>query len=390
MLDRDERQPIRVLHLVSTFALKTDTKWLVQLADHLERDRIELSAACFYGGGPIQDALNERGIPSVNLNVRSPLDPRAAIRAARFIASGGGRPDARARPFDVVHTHLLRADFFGGAAARLARVPVVISTVYALGAYRRQRRRLADPLLDALCRQWPTALVAVCDAVRDDCRRRGWPPERVHTIHTGVAAPKAIDERRVAEFRVQWSPDGRPVVLTIARLSYEKGVEVLIEAAALLRRTHPTVRVVVIGEGPQRAALEQRIARLGPGDVVRLAGFTPHVWEALSAADVFCLPSHSEGLPNALLEAMAVGRPVVATRVGGVPEVVAQGIDGLLTPPGDAAAMAAAIGLLLTDRPLARRLGEAARHTIERCFSAREAARQYAALYEQLRPVQRR
>lgn len=384
MLDRDERQPIRVLHLVSTFALKTDTKWLVQLADHLERDRIDLSVACFYEGGPVQDALRQRGIHTANLEVPSTFDPRAIIRAARFIAAGGRLAGAPARPFDVVHTHLLRADLFGGAAARRASVPAIVSTAYALSAYRRQRRRLADPILDALCRQWPTTLVAVCDAVRDDCRRRGWSPERVHTIHTGVDPPKTIDERRVTEFRGQWSPDGRPVVLTIARLSHEKGVEVLVDAAALLRQSHGPLRVVVLGEGPRRAALERRIERLGLGEVVRLAGFSPHVWEALSAADVFCLPSHSEGLPNALLEAMAVGRPIVATDVGGVPEVVAQGVDGLLTPPGDSAAMAAAIGLLLTDRPLAQRLGAAARRTIERCFSAREAAGEYAALYEKL------
>jgi len=372
------RRPIRVLHVVSTFEVKTDTKWLLQLVRHLDPHRVAPAIACMYGGGAMQKRFGSLGIETANLTSPVEIDLSAIGRAFRYIRSGR---------FDVVHTHLVRADLYAGLAARLAGVSAVVSTVYAIGPFRRSRRRRLDGLLDQLTRLWPTHLLTVSQAVKDDCARRNrWPASRISVIHTGVEpgdyGPDASARRRV---RADWGlSQDTPLIVTAARLSYEKGLPTLIDATAELAKRHPTAVTVVVGEGPMRAELTRKIASAGLADRVRLAGFRTDMPAVLAAADVFCLPSQMEGLPNVLLEASATGLPVVATRVGGVPELVVADQTGLLVPPGRADELARAIGRVLEDRALAERLGRAARRRIEDEFSARAAAVKYQVLYEAL------
>ncbi len=366
--------PLRVLHLVSTFQIKTDTKWLVQIARYLDRASFEMSAACFFDDGPIRGRLEALGVRTYNLDVRDERDPRAVLRARRLVERIG---------CDVVHTHLLRADLYGGAAARWAGVPVIISTAYAIGQYRRARRRRSDGLLDAVCARLPTRVIAVAEAVKRDCvERLHMNPERVAVIHTGIDPPAAVDPATVSALRAEWGADhDAPLIVTAARLSYEKGIDILIDAAAILRRTHRRVRFVVVGDGEDRAALEAQSRRLGLDGLVTFAGFHAEIWGALAAADIVCLPSKSEGMPNVLLEAMAVGRPVVATAVGGMPEAIESGANGLIVEAEAAPQLAAALGGLLDDRRLAARLGAAARATVDRRFLARDVVARYGAFY---------
>ena len=374
-------RPARVLHLVSTFEIKTDTKWLHLLARHLDRSRVEMSVACFHGSGPMRDRFEALGVRTFNLKTRHELDPRAAIRAARLIR--GGR-------FDVVHTHLLRADLYGGLGARIALTPAIVTTAYAIGDFRRARRRRSDRALDAICARLPTHVLAVSQAVADDwIERMGVPPERISVIHTGIDASPDPDPVRVAALRRAWdAPSTTPVVLTVSRLSHEKGIEVLIAAARIVRAVRQDVRFVIVGDGPKRAELEGTAERLGLSAIVRFVGFLDDVGTALSAADLFCLPSHSEGMPNALLEAMAAGRPICATAVGGVPEAIEDDRNGLLVRPGEPDALAGGLIRLMDDPTLARRLAGAAKQTAERRFSALRAAREYQNLYERLISVQ--
>jgi len=376
--DNASLRPRKILHLVSTFAPKTDTKWLLQIARHLDRRRFELQAACYYEGGDIERRLAEIGIATHNLGIESVADPRAIWRGARLIERIGP---------DLVHTHLLRADLLGGVAARSAGIPLIVSTAYAVGAFRRAVRRASDPLLDAVCRLLPTHVLAVSDAVRQDCiARLGWPADRVRVIRTGIDPPGTIDSAAVRRLRDEWGcGDGREnarAVVTVARLSYEKGVDVLIDAAAELKDA--AVRFVVVGEGPLRRPLQRRIDDLGMAGRVRLAGYCNDVWPCLAAADVVAVPSLMEGMPNALLEAMALGRPIVATAVGGIPEAVESRVSGLLVPPADPKALAAGIRELLHDAGLSRRLGETAAAVVEKRFLARDVVAQYGSWYESL------
>ncbi len=376
--DNASHRPRKILHLVSTFAPKTDTKWLLHVARHLDRRRFELHAACYHEGGEIERRLAAIGIATHNLGIDIVADPRAISRGMRLIERIGP---------DLVHTHLLRADLLGGVAARSAGVPVIVTTAYAVGAFRRAVRRASDPLLDAVCRLLPTHVLAVSDAVRQDCIfRLGWPADRVKVIRTGIDPPDSINSAAVKRLREEWGcGDGRentPAVLTVARLSYEKGVDVLIDAAAELRDA--AVRFIVIGDGPQRGPLQRRIDDLGLAGRVRLAGYCNDVWPCLAAADVVAVPSLMEGMPNALLEAMALGRPIVATNVGGIPEAVESRVSGLLVPPADPNALAAGIRELLNDADLSRQLGRTAAAEVEKRFLARDVVAQYESWYESL------
>jgi len=372
-----KRGPHALLHLVSTFQIKTDTKWLVQIARYLDRASFRLTAACFYDDGPIREQLEDLGVETHNLDVGDERDPRAILRARRLIVETGCK---------IVHTHLLRADLFGGIAARWAGVPAIVSTVYAMGQYRRAHRRRSDRFLDAACAILPTHAVAVSEAVKRDCiDRLNMDQDRIAVIHTGIDPPAAVDPSRVAALKAEWGiGSDEALVVTVARLSYEKGVDTLIDAAAVLHKTHPQARVVVVGSGPDGGALESRVRHLGLDGVVRFAGFHDDVWPALEAADVVCLPSKSEGMPNVLLEAMSVGCPVVATAVGGMPEVITSGKNGLLVEPEAAQHLAEAICRLLDDHATARKLGEAAKRTVDQHFLARDVVARYGELYEGL------
>lgn len=372
-----QERPTRILHFVSTFRVKTDTKWLLQLARHLDPAHHRLSIACFYESGPMQKRFESLGIPTFNLESPHEGDPRAILRAKRLID--------RLQP-DIVHTHLLRADIFAGTAARWAGIPVILSTVYAVGHFRRSRRRRTDFLLDRVSASLPTHILAVSEAVKRDCiDRLHLEPENVTVVHTGIEPPMQFDPESGRQMRERWriGPD-QPLVVTIARLSYEKGIDTLIDAAAILHQSLPDARFVVVGDGPDERDLQRRIEARSVRGIVQLVGFTDDIWPALLAADVFCMPSKSEGMPNALLEAMAASRPIVANAVGGIPEAISHEANGLLCPPADPRSLADAIRRIISDRPLTARLGNEARTTIESRFLARDVAGRYAALYDRL------
>lgn len=371
------RERIEILHLVSTFAPKADTKWLVQLAHHVDTAKFRLTAACFYGDGSIRSQLEGLDVQTHNFSIEDERDLRAVLRARSLMQAGG---------FEIVHTHMLRADLLGGMAARLAKVPVIVSTVYAIGDFRRARRRRSDRILDAACNALPTQFVAVSEAVRHDCiERAGIAPDQVTVIRTGIDLPPRPEPEDVERFRRQHRiAANHRLVVTLARLSYEKGIDTLIDAATTLRRICPNVRLLVLGDGPDREALRRHIYELGLADIITLGGFHEDVWPALFASDIVCLPSKSEGMPNALLEAMAADRPIVATSVGGIPEALTHEENGLLVPPERPELLANAMGRLLDDAELARRLGQAARDTVETRFTAQQVARAYAHFYEML------
>ena len=367
---------IRILHFVSTFAVKTDTKWLLQVARHLDRGRFEMEVACFYGDSTMAAAFEAEVVPTHNLDAPGVMYPRAVRRAKRVIREGS---------FDLVHTHLLRADLLGAFAARQCGLPV-ISTAYAIGQYRRQKRRVLDGVLDRACRRLATHVLAVSEAVQRDCvEGLGWPPERVSVVHTGIEIPPPVPPERAKAVRTELGvADDAPLVVTVARLSYEKGLDTLIDAAAAVRQRLPAAGFAVVGDGPDREALQQQIATRRLDDAVRLVGFRRNVSDWLAAADVVAVPSYSEGMPNVVLEAMAAGRAIVATRVGGIPEAIRDGQTGRLVPPGDAGALAAAIVEAIDSPERRRAWGAAARREVEQRFTADRAVRGYEALYERV------
>jgi glycosyltransferase involved in cell wall biosynthesis len=244
------------------------------------------------------------------------------------------------------------------AAARRLRAPLVVTihcslrhTLAVTGA-RSAFLRAVGGTAEIMTVRRAAAVITLTERLAGALRDSAVPAERLHPIPSGV---------RLDRFGAAAAPAGlpRPAVVYVGRLHRQKGLDTLLRAVARL----PGVQAVLVGDGPQRGALQRLAAGLGVAGRLHVTGFVPHseVAGMLAAADVVVLPSRYEELGTSLLEAMAAGRPVVASRVGGIPEVVRDGADGLLVPARDEAALASAISRLLRDAPLAESLARSAR-----------------------------
>jgi glycosyltransferase involved in cell wall biosynthesis len=281
----------------------------------------------------------------------------------------------RTRPL-IIHARTGAMTFHGLVAATLARVPVRI--VEEVGTPSRGRvGRVVFPWLYRLA----TCVVAVSDSVADYlvCHD-GVPEEKIRRIHN------AIDDRF---FSCQPSSGGdRFRIVVVGRLVPVKGIDVLLEAVAPLLRSDPEVSVTVVGDGPERGRLEQFAADLRISSSVEFPGYRADIAGLLEKADVFVLPSWSEGLPLALAEAMAAGIPVIATRVGGVPEVVPEWAGEWLVPAGDPSALLGAVGRMRGLDPARRReLGERLRDHADGEYSSRRYVAEMGSLYDELAPT---
>jgi glycosyltransferase involved in cell wall biosynthesis len=274
----------------------------------------------------------------------------------------------RWRP-DVVHTHDQRALFYAGPAARLARVPWLVHTRHGrdVNATRRQAAifRQLSKLVDRF--------VCVSNEVAALSLAQGVPRAKVRTILNG------IDLGRIQPSR----PNPVGPCVTVARLSPEKDIANLVRATAIAASRVPDLRVEVAGDGSCREELAQMSVELGVADRIAFLGEVREIAALLGRARLFVLPSRSEGIPLTALEAMAGALPVVATRVGGLPEVVEDGVTGLLVPPSDPQALAGALVEIWDDPGRADRMGVLGRERVEACFDVVRMLAEYSALYDQ-------
>jgi glycosyltransferase involved in cell wall biosynthesis len=318
--------------------------------------------------------LDEAGVRVIKLRRTSPF----ALWAWRPLLAL-----LRSERIDVLHGHLFGSNLWAALLGRLARVPAVIAHehMWSYGGGRADRRR---SLLDReVIARWASAFIAVSgEGRRQMIEVERIPAEKIVLIENGIAGFEPGDGARVrAELGI---PAAAPVVGTVGHLRTEKAFEVLIEATASLRAEFPDLVVLIAGEGPERAALEQRISELGLGDGVRLLGAREDVPDLLEALDVAVCCSDFEGGPLSVMEYMEAGLPVVATRVGGLPELVEEGQTGLLVAPRDPAALGDAVAGLLRDSSLRRRYGDRARSARRERWDLAVWARQLEALYEDL------
>jgi glycosyltransferase involved in cell wall biosynthesis len=284
----------------------------------------------------------------------------------------------RATRYMAVETFALHANLIGLPFAWLTGVPKRI------GSHRGKIEGL-PPVLERIhaimINSWIThRLVVVADRVREDAIAEGVRPERIVKIANGVILPKVNSEdvRRVRGTMVPEQDD--LILLSVGRLRYQKGHSVLLRAFPSVLSRFPHTKMLIAGDGILREELEAEAKALHIADHVKFLGVRRDVPLLMSLADVFIFPSHFEGMPNAVLEAMSHGLPVIATAVQGVDEVVRDGQNGLLVPPDDPAALSEAILRLLHDPAERRRLGSAARETIERNYTAERMCRQYEEL----------
>jgi glycosyltransferase involved in cell wall biosynthesis len=333
-------------------------------------DRFDVRVLCLEYRGAIGEALEKRGIP-VDLvpNAHHP-DRLAPLKVARFLLRNR---------FDVVHTHNTQAFLEGLPGALVARVPTRIHTDHGRQYPDHQKLVIAERVMA----RFATHVVAVSATTAADLQRHQRISERrIRVISNGVdgmafARPVDVGAKRCT----LGLPPGAPVLGLAARLVEEKGIIYLVQAMPRLLDTMPNLQLLIAGEGGLRERLTDAAAQLGVAGHVHFLGLRRDTPELLKAFDIFMLPSISEGLPMALLEAMAAGLPIIASEVGGVPTAVHHGVNGLLVRPADPQAISDAVEALLTNRSRMRDFGLASRALFEQHFSARAMAGAYEALY---------
>jgi L-malate glycosyltransferase len=373
---------LRVTYLIDKLHRAGAQVHLGQLASSIDRGAFEPEVVCLLSGGPVADALREDGVPVDVLSLGRLYAPGALaglVRLARRL---------RSRRVDVLHTYLVSANVCGTLAGRLAGVGAVVTSRRDMGFSRNARLRFVE---ERLVNPLVSKVVAVSPAVAEATRReRGLRDDQVVTIANGVdlerfdAAGHPRPEARAQAMREWGVADDEVAVGAIGHLSPVKGHADFLEAAARVLARHPRTRFVLVGEGPLRSELEARAARLGVRERVVFAGVRSDVASVLARLDVVVLPSHTEGLSNVLLESMAMARPLVATAVGGNPDVLRDGVSGRLVPARDPEALAAAVLGLIADPQKAQAMGREARRVVEREFSQQRMVGAYEALYRAL------
>ena len=353
---------MRAVHISKVKGIAGSEQHLLMLLPGLAAHGVEVSMLVLEeadgSAGEFCEALAERGIPARRVPIRGHLDPALPGRLAAELRA--------ARP-DLVHTHLLHADLYGLPAARRAGVPHAISSRHNDNPF---RRNPVLKLANRLAMRRADRVIAISHALADFVRGvEGIEPDKVVTIHYGLQ-PREYPPDVCETARAAWgiAPDA-PLIGYFGRLIEQKGVDVLIEAFARVRREHGRARLVIVGDGDLRPALEEQARVAGVGDAVHFAGWVADAARLMPACDVIAMPSRWEGFGLVALEAMSAARPLVASRVSALPEIVDDPATGRLVPPDDAGALAAALGDLLADPARAAAMGRAGRERLVQAFA---------------------
>jgi glycosyltransferase involved in cell wall biosynthesis len=368
-----------VLHVIDSLRLGGAESLLAALIRELGRSGRTWNAVCVPESDDADPGLVELVREHADAFTWLPAGPLYDPRL--YVALGRATIDFRAQ---VVHSHLSTANIASRAVALPLRRPHIatIHTVPGPTAEDSRLRAFVDGWSSWLSRRIVAPSAEVADAYRAAFRL---PPGRLRVIpNVPAAEAPSKDFDRDALRREIGGEDVEHLVLAVARLQPEKGIDDLVAAAASLRERLPGLRVAVAGSGPQEEALRKQIESSGLAGAFTLLGSRADVGALLAAADAFCLPSRHEGLPISLLEAMQAGRACVATRVGGVPGVIGDGVEGVLVEPADPQALAAALERVLTEAEAAEAMGARARALVRERYDVAAAADAYARVYAEL------
>jgi glycosyltransferase involved in cell wall biosynthesis len=292
----------------------------------------------------------------------------------------------RAR-IDLIHVHLFDPSIVGLIAGVFARTPVRVMTRHYSDYHTRVNKRW-HVRLDQLCTSLSHQVIAVSEHTADVMRNEEHAPaEKLRVIHNGIdfsrmelSSPDAAER-----IRREYAPNGEFLLLQVARLHPEKGHEFLFKALpSVVAQVERPVRLLVAGMGPFEAEYKRQVRELGLDDLVIFTGFRRDIPDLMAAADVMVLPSVAEAFGLALTEAIYLGTPVVATHVGGIPEIIRDGVDGLLVPPGSPEALTAALVRVLRDPELRQSLAKDGRQWVADRFRFETMVRQYEDVYDEL------
>lgn len=363
---------INVLELTTTLEVGGTENMLSYLVRGLDRERFNVTLACLTGGGRVGDELARDGFDVRPLGMKSKLDFGVVFRLCGLI---------REKKVDVLHTYLFHANLLGRIAGRLSGVPVIVSSERIMGLeswHRLLLNRITSPLASA----FTANSLAVKEFMTEKIRL---PPEKIHVIYNGVDTQKfgAKHDKEKLRSSLGLKPEDF-VCVTVARLDEQKGVSYLVEAARKVVEKNPETKFLIVGDGPLKEKLIELSEKLGLTEHVLFLGQRMDVPKILGASDLFLLPSIWEGLPNVVLEAMAAGLAVVATKTSGTPELVVDGKTGFLVSPGDAVGLAGAILACTKDAGRISAMGSAGRKRAEEVFSLKKMINENEELYLKL------
>lgn len=367
---------LSVLYFTNTLARGGAEEHILTLIRGLDRERFQPSLVCT----PVVAAQLGPDLPGdvelCALSLRTPKELGAARQLAQRL---------RARRIDILHSHLFYSSLFASPIGWLRRVPVIVETPH-LREHWRHGVVKGRFIVDRLVGRFVDRYIAVSEAnARYLVECKGLPARKIVRIHNGCEVER-FDPQHPAPTtlrpRLGFGAED-PVLVVLARLEPQKGHQVLLQALPQVVRRFPRARVVCVGEGSLRGALEAQGAALGLSDTVRFVGYQADVRDWLALADLTVLPSLYEGLPLVAIESLAAGRPVVATDVDGTPEVIVDGHTGLTVPPADAPRLAEAICRLLADAEERGRLGRQGRQWVAEHFTHRRQIRETEAVYLQ-------
>ncbi len=354
--------PIRVVHVVPNLSTGGMERLVVEMLKHADRQQFVPHVLCIGQRGELAREADELGISVTALEAPLRRNPRLPFKIARYLRSINA---------DVIHTHGPYAQFYGGLAAYIAGGLPVVHTMHGFPWPRTVRRRLLSRISNALTRFIVPVSHDLAKYARCELKA---PAKRVRVVHNGIDSSH-FDAAVVSLSAPRYSS------LMVARLSSEKDFASLIAAVDVIRQKHHEFRLAIAGEGPQRADIERQIDHLQLRRHIELLGNRSDIPDLLSRSETFVLSTHTEGISIALLESMACGLPVVATAVGGNPEVLADGETGFLVPPGNPEALADRLLWLINHPQEARAMGAAGRLRVEEKFNIRVMAATYERLY---------
>ena len=369
------RGKIKVEFLIGEIGLGGSERQLYLLLKHLDRSLFDCRVIVFNPSDDaiLKEALESEGVPVMLL----PGDCRGLWRRARFVYRA-----LRERSPDVVHSWTFHDNPYAGVIGMLAGIPVRFGSVR--GSLSLPGSRRLPVIMRWLSLHSVLRLVVNSDSILQELVQSGYPRDRVIILRNGVEVPsdngESVDLSRLgieAQHRV---------VATVGNLREVKNHQMFVEGMASVLANFPDVRATIVGQPISREPavperLDARIRELGLVDRITLAGFCPNVPALMSRLSIFCLTSFSEGMPNAILEAMAASRPVVATRVGGIVELVRDGVNGILVESGDVEGFAHAVEYLLKNPDIATRMGTAGRELVRDNFSCEQASRRLGDLF---------
>ncbi len=363
----------RILHIIDHLGPGGAQEALLNLVKYADRRRFQLEVATMHGFGVYWDLLQQEQVPLHSLASHK-LVPLYLVNLIRLLKRGR---------FDLVHCHLIAANLMAKPLAALCRVPVLFNHDQCNDVFR--YREIWRLWLDRLANRWTDQIIAVSQSTRNFLlAKEKIPPEKVALIYNAVDLeryfPGSPELRRECRRKLGW-PEQARVVLGVGRLRSQKNFTGFLEVAASLSQRLPEVCFVIAGDGPDRASLEDLASRLGLANRVQFLGFVAHMRGLYLASDVLFFPSHFEGTPMAVLEAMASGLPIVASQIDGTAEILTDGLDAFLVPTEQNQIFGQRLETLLQDRPLAQRLAQRALETVRQRFGAPVMAQQVESLY---------